>query len=87
MRPGVRPDVRPGVWPDVRPDVRAAPVSSEGEEKNAGGPGGGSPPAKSVKGGVWGGEAPQPKPKIFRKILKKFTGGTYVINLLIGYKI
>ena len=40
----------------VRPDVRAAPVSSEAKKKNAGGPGGGRPPAKLVKGG-----APQPK--------------------------
>ena len=53
--------------------------------KNAGGPGGGSPPAKPVKGGVWGGfvppsqnsgglggSAPQPKPKIFRKFFEKF---------------
>ena len=32
-----------------------------GEKKNAGGPGGGSPPAKPVKGGVWGGEAPPAK--------------------------
>ena len=33
-----------------------------GEKKNAGGPGGGSPPAKPVKGGVWGGaKLPQPK--------------------------
>ena len=61
VRPGVRPDVRPGVWPDVRPDVRAAPVSSEGGKKNAGGPGGGSPPAKPVKGGVWDGKAPPAK--------------------------
>ena len=50
----VRPDVRPA-------DVRAAPVSSEAKKKNAGGPGGGSPPAKPVKGGVWGGEAPPAK--------------------------
>ena len=28
------------------------------KKKNAGGPGGGSPPAKPVKGGVWGDEAP-----------------------------
>ena len=54
----VRLDVRSGVRPDVRPDVRAAPVSSEGKKKNAGCPGGGSPPAKPVKGGVWGGKAP-----------------------------
>ena len=53
--------VRLGVRPDVQPDVRAAPVSSEGEKKNAGGPGGGSPPAKPVKGGVWGGFAPPAK--------------------------
>ena len=67
VRPGVRPDVRPGVWPDVR----AAPVSSEGEKKNAGGPGGGSPPAKPVKGGVWppsqnlGGQRPPAKTENF----------------------
>ena len=74
-------DVRPGIQPDVRPDVRAAPVSSEAKKKNVGGPGGGSPPAKPVKGGVWGGEAPPAKiwgvwgaapPSQNRKILKIF---------------
>ena len=47
--------------PGVRPDVRAAPVSSEEKQKNVGGPGGGNPPAKPVKGGVWGGFAPPAK--------------------------
>ena len=47
--------------PDVRPDVRAAPMSSDGGKKNAGGPGGGSPPAKPVKGGSGGAKPPQPK--------------------------
>ena len=63
------------------PTASAAPVSSEGEKKNAGGPGGGSPPAKPVKGGVWGGEAPSAKirgvwgaapPSQNRKFFEKF---------------
>ena len=60
VRPGVQPDVRPGFRPDVRADVWAAPVLSEGKE-NAGGPGGGSPPAKPVKAGVGGGFVPPAK--------------------------
>ena len=70
-------DVRPDVWPDIRPDVRAARVSSE-LKKSAGSPGGGSPPAKPVKGGFWGGEAPPAKifSKIFSKTLKPFFNKT-----------
>ena len=43
------------VRPDVRPDVPRSWF--RGEKKNAEGPGGGSPPAKPVKEGVWGGFA------------------------------
>ena len=66
----------------TRLGVRGAPVSSEGEKNNAGGPGGSSPPAKPVKGGVWGGEAPPAKiPEVWgqappsqnRKIFEKFS--------------
>ena len=80
IRPDVRPGVRPGVRPDVRPDVRAAPVSSE-EKKKRGGSGGRQPPGQyPSRGGVWGGEAPQPnsgvwgqrpQPKYF-EIFRKF---------------
>ena len=86
-------DVRPGVRPDVglRPDVRAAPVSSEAKNKNAGG---GSPPAKPVKGGGLGGLCPHsqkprvlggsaPQPKFFKKTEKNkryliFFPGTFL---------
>ena len=61
MTAGVRRDVRPGVRPDVRPDVRAAPVSSEEKKKTRGVRGAAAPRPISVKGGVWGGEAPPAK--------------------------
>ena len=54
-------DVRPGVRPDVRPDVRGRRPCRQRQKKNAEGPGGGSPPAKPVKGGFWGGFAPPAK--------------------------
>ena len=49
---------------------------------------------RPFKGKVWGGFAPPAKNReVWRaappseKLTKKFTGGTYAINVLIGYKI
>ena len=101
VRPGVRPDVRADVRaarvssaaPKKKSFDRGGPVwpprSNVTNDRLGGGSGGAKPPQPKFGGS--GGQRPPAKTenfsKIFRKILKKFTGGAYAINLLIGYKI